>query len=105
MSTDNLIFNGLNGASGDYLLPAMTPRQVSEIVQGEPQDEGHLRELKWWYQRLTRAHLGPREGVDPKNLADSGWGVIFAHEPAAKHACGLRFVFTFPTTHFGLLLC
>jgi hypothetical protein len=93
MSTENFIFNGIDGASGDYLLPAMTPRQISEIVQGEPQDEEHIKELKWWYRRVTQAHLGPKEGVDPKNLAESGWGVIFAHEdqdrvPAIKEALG-----------------
>ena len=88
MTSDLLFFNGINGASGEYLLPPMTPQQISEIARGEPQDEDHLRELKWWYQRVTQAHLGPKEGVDPKNLAEAGWGIIFAHgaDPAIKEA-------------------
>ncbi|MCB0168322.1 MAG: hypothetical protein KDI79_29105 [Anaerolineae bacterium] len=90
MSTHQLHFNGLNGATGDYLLPAMTPRQISDIARGEPQDADHLRELKWWFQRVSQAHLGPKEGVDPKNLAESGWGVIFSHDadPAVREALG-----------------
>src|SRR5262245_14226487 len=90
MSSEPLVFNGINGASGEYLLPSMTPQQVADIVRGEPQDETHLRELKWWYQRVTQAHLGPKEGVDPKQLAETGWGVIFAHnaDPAIKEALG-----------------
>lgn len=84
-----LVFNGINGASGDYLLPPMTPKQVSAIVQGERQDPEHLKELQWWYQRVTReATFGPKEGVDPKNLEEAGWGVIFAHgsDPGVKEA-------------------
>jgi hypothetical protein len=89
--SERLIFNGIDGASGDYLLPPLTPRQVSEIAQGEPQDEAHIQELKVWYERITRAHLGPKAGVDPKNLAEAGWGVIFAFQnqdevPALKEA-------------------
>lgn len=90
MTEEYLVFNGIDGASGEYLLPPMTPRQLSEIVRGEPWDQEHLRELKWWYQRVTQAHLGPTTGVDPLNLASAGWGVIFAHDadPAVKEALG-----------------
>ena len=91
--TNELVFNGIDGATGDYLLPPMTAQEVSKIVQGETPDEAHLRELKGWYKRVTQAHLGPKEGVDPKNLADSGWGIIFAFKdqdevPAVKEALG-----------------
>jgi hypothetical protein len=82
MSSDMLVFNGINGASGEYLLPPMTPKQVAGIVQGERQDPEHLKELRWWYQRVKQVTLGPKEGVDPKNLAEAGWGVIFAHDGA-----------------------
>jgi hypothetical protein len=93
MSAEPMFFNGVNGASGEYLLPPMTPRQISEIAQGEPQDEEHIRELKMWFQIMDQAHLGPKAGIDPTNLAEAGWGVIFAHEdrervPAIKEALG-----------------
>lgn len=83
MPSDMLVFNGINGASGDYLLPPMTPKQLSEIIQGEQQDTEQLKELRWWYQRIAQATLGPKEGVDPKNLAETGWGVIFAQDTDA----------------------
>jgi hypothetical protein len=91
MDEEYLIFNGIDGATGEYLLPQMTPQQLSEIiVGGEPRDSEHLQELKWWHQRVTEAHLAPVEGVDPLNLAETGWGVIFAHDadPAVKEALG-----------------
>ena len=93
MTSELLCFNGIDGASGNYLLPEMTPGQIVEIARGEPRDAQHLKELKWWYQRITQAHLGPKEGVDPKRLAETGWGVIFAHgaDPAVKEALGELF--------------
>jgi len=47
MSEESLIFNGIDGASGEYLLPPMTPQQISGIARSEPQNEAHLEELKW----------------------------------------------------------
>lgn len=90
MDEQRLTFNGVDGASGDYLLPPMTAAEVANIARGEPSDSQHLNELKWWYQRVTQAVMGPVEGVDPKNLAEAGWGVIFAHDadPAVREALG-----------------
>jgi hypothetical protein len=90
MSAEFLVFNGINAVSGDYLLPPLTPKEVSVLAQGEELDPAHLSELRWRYQQATQAHLGLKEGVDPKDLAESGWGVIFAHnaDPAVKEALG-----------------
>jgi len=84
MSIEQLIFNGIDGASGSYLLPPMSPQAVSQIAQGEEPNEAHLRELKRWYQHVTQAHLGPKAGVDPKKLEEAGWGVIFAFQDQNK---------------------
>src|SRR5439155_15988414 len=47
-------------------------------------DHEQIEKLRWWYQRTNLSHLGPIEGVDPKNLAETGWGVIFAHDADPK---------------------
>src|SRR5918996_274930 len=88
--TFGLVFNGINGASGEYLLPPLTPHEITQVAQGETLDAQHLDELRWRAWRATEAHLGVIEGVDPKNLAETGWGVIFAHgtDPAIKEALG-----------------
>ncbi|MEH2080097.1 MAG: hypothetical protein V7K89_08800 [Nostoc sp.] len=86
MLKEHLYFNGINGATGEYLLPPLTPEQVAKIAQGEEFDPAHLSEL----QRKDRHIKGlepdfaPIEGVDPKNLAETGWGVIFAFDAEAK---------------------
>jgi hypothetical protein len=88
MSEELMVFNGINGVSGDYLLPPMTLQDIAKIAQGEKLDEKHLNELKWRHRQSTEAHLGVKEGVDPKNLAETGWGIIFAHnaDPAIREA-------------------
>jgi hypothetical protein len=78
----HLIFNGINGATGSYLLPDMSPQQISQIARGEPLDEELLKELAWRYRQATMATLGLEEGRDPKKLAESGWGIVFAYEDA-----------------------
>ncbi len=80
MSAEELFFNGINGATGTYLLPPLSPQDLSQIARGEILDESHLQELKSWYERTTQKHFGPKEGVDPKKLDESGWGVLFAFE-------------------------
>jgi hypothetical protein len=80
--------NGVNGATGDYLLPPLTPQEISAIARGEKLDPKHVQELKRWWDRISQAHLAAKEGVDPTNLAESGWAVIFAHnaDPAIREA-------------------
>lgn len=80
MSVEPLVINGVNGASGEYLLPPMTVAQISTAVRGLPQDTAHLRELRFWYEQVLRPRAGVVEGVDPLDLAESGWGVIFAQD-------------------------
>jgi hypothetical protein len=88
-----LVFNGIDGASGAYLLPPMSPADISRIARGEELDRAHLEELKTWYGHLTQGQLRPEEGVDPRNLGESGWGILFAYRdqdrvPALKEALG-----------------
>ena len=87
---DLLFFNGINGATGDYLLPPLTAEQVSRIAQGEEFDPEHIAELKK-KNGLVKGldpDFAPMEGVDPTNLAETGWGIIFAYnsDPAIREA-------------------
>jgi hypothetical protein len=72
-------FNGINGETGNYLLEPMTSKRLSEIIRGNRSDE-NLKELQWRNKRNKQRMLGPIEGVDPKDLAQAGWGVIFSFD-------------------------
>jgi len=85
---DLLYFNGINGSTGDYLLPPMTPEQVSRIAQGQKFDPDQLKDIDLKIRQKQGADFAPIEGVDPKDLAQTGWGVIFAvgADPAIREA-------------------
>ena len=100
MSGNKIVFNGVNGATGEYLRPAMTAAQISRIAQRESEvpdprrarsgKSRHSTALKAWIERLAGDHLGPREGIDPRDLSQAGWGVVFPRDadPAVVEALG-----------------
>ena len=55
MITEQLFFNGIDGATGDYLLPPMTTEQVLKMAQGEEFDPAHLGELKKKNDQVQRS--------------------------------------------------
>jgi hypothetical protein len=84
------VFNGVDGATGGYLRPPMTTRQLADLVRGVPRDEGFVAALKRWIRSLTVDRLGPRDGIDPKDLSQAGWGVVFPRDEngAVREALG-----------------
>ncbi|MCI5143430.1 MAG: hypothetical protein D3909_17260, partial [Candidatus Electrothrix sp. ATG1] len=86
--TDFFSFNGIDGATGDYLLPEMSAAEISKIAQGEKLDKKHLNhldELKLLQEFATIGEkFAPEEGVDPKKLDQTGWGIIFSFDDRDK---------------------
>jgi hypothetical protein len=87
MPEDQIILNGVNGATGSYLMPALTVEELARLAQGETLDTDRFAELRARHES-TAATFGVPYGVDPQNLAQAGWGVIFAHdaEPGLRSA-------------------
>lgn len=88
-----LTFNGINGATGGYLLPPVSHQELSAIAKGETQDKEHLYDLRLKHRQATSTKRGVKAGVDPLNLSSAGWGIIFADRedanvPALKEALG-----------------
>jgi len=83
-----LHINGIDGASGEYLLPPLPSDIVARVAGGERLEKEELDELKARRKAATEAYLGVIAGVDPLKLAESGWGVIFPHdiEPDVREA-------------------
>ncbi len=47
---DAVVANGVDGSTGGYLLPPLTPRQIALLARGlEPKDE-HFQDLKTRYR-------------------------------------------------------
>lgn len=76
--------NGFNASTGRPLLPPLTAKDVVRLARGETWPPEVLADLKARHQYATEDQMEVVHGVDPCSLADSGWGVIFAHDtPAA----------------------
>ena len=77
MSGRRLFFSGLDGSTGRYLLPPMTPAQVADLGLGPGGEGGETRE---WLRRWLEGD--PTRGsildCDPRDLAETGWGVVYA---------------------------
>ena len=82
----SICFNGVNGATGEYLLE-LSAEEVARIAAGEELDPDHQNRLKFLDRLFAEQHLEVREGVDPDQLEEAGWGVIF---PAATDAAGKK---------------
>jgi hypothetical protein len=78
MATDEFVFNGVDGSSGAYLTPALTAEQVAQLAQGEALDARRMDELRARHAAQTTQTMGVPWGVDAQDLAQAGWGIVFA---------------------------
>ncbi len=77
---DTLVFNGVDGVNGGYLIPPLSLEEFADVVAQSPQPDGE--ELEHLQEVATQAKEGaylPVSGIDCNNLAQAGWAVIFPH--------------------------
>ncbi|MFO0798482.1 MAG: hypothetical protein U0804_13480 [Gemmataceae bacterium] len=78
---DAICLNGINALTGEYLVAPLTVEEAGRRAAGgaAPTAEraGWLRRLA---KKLTGKFFGLPADVDPTDLAQAGWGVVFAKE-------------------------
>jgi hypothetical protein len=95
MDEDYLSFNGVDGATGGYLLPPMPVQSFAQAIRNETFGRDQLGELR---ARRDSAlpDFGMVFGRDPEDLAQAGWAMIAAESTppdvleALEPLCGLR---------------
>jgi len=90
-SPKRLVFNGVDGRTGGYLMPPMTVDQFIDGTFGTQKltkeqilaaklknlSEEELADLNWKLA-LSATNYGVKEGVKAEKLEEAGWGIIFA---------------------------
>lgn len=79
------IFNGIDGSTGRYL-SSPTDRELIEEVAAPPLDAARRREYLWWIERygIDDPDRAAVQQVDPKDLGQAGWAVLFAPDVDKK---------------------
>ena len=77
MDEDYLSFNGVDGATGRYLLPSMPLHSFAQAILGETFARDQLGELRA-RRELAMPDFGVVFGRDPEDLAQAGWAMIAA---------------------------
>lgn len=72
--------NGVNAATGRYLLPPLPAGTLCRIAEGTPLDPAERKALESIYSPEGETYLGVTFGVDPTRLDSAGWGVVFAQQ-------------------------
>jgi len=74
MVSPSLLVNGVNAETGDYLRPPATVEELAALARGDSVPAEHVVDAQFWRRQGGK---GLRSG-DPCELAQSGWGVVFA---------------------------
>ena len=96
MIDDTLVFNGIDGRTGAYLLPSFNVAQLARLALGHAVSPTQRDEVDL---RLASGIDFPlKEGEDPDDLSQAGWAAVFpfvrkgseadSHQAAIREALG-----------------
>jgi hypothetical protein len=75
-----LIGNGVDATTGEYLMPPIDVRELARLATGARLDGSDLVDLRGKTLQGRQGTFTTVEGVDPNDLTQTGWAVVF---PAA----------------------
>lgn len=83
---DMLVFNGIDGNTGEYLLPPLAPHSLVRVALGEPLSDSYVQQLQFKQEQpyvLADEH-------DPDKLDQAGWGVLFPADADTRVVASIR---------------
>ena len=83
-----VMVNGIDAITGEYLLPALTSGELAAAAQRGAGLDPSAKDLRARHRRATERRYAPRYGIDAADLAQAGWGAVFAADadPAVRAA-------------------
>ena len=81
MPDDALYLNGINALTGEYLVAPMSVEEAGrQAAGGQAPTADHAGWLRRLAKRFTGRFFGLPADVDPTDLAQAGWAVVFARD-------------------------
>ena len=88
MADESIYANGVNGLTGDYLLPPLPASDVARRARQPPEPPDDMLWLKQLSDDMDAKTFGLRFNRNPLVLSSVGWAVVFSEDedPAVKKA-------------------
>lgn len=77
---EEVFFNGIDGSTGGYLLDPLDVDVLAAAISGAERNPDDEKKLKDWWGNRNLKHYAAQEGTDYKDLASTGWAVIFPYD-------------------------
>jgi hypothetical protein len=83
-----IFFNGIDGVTGEYLVPPMQISTAAVMASGEVKEKKIITWLTSMWHKISTPFMGLPLGVDPTDITQAGWGIVFLkdEDPAVKAA-------------------
>jgi hypothetical protein len=79
MSEDQIVLNGIDGVTGEYLVPPLSRQSVVNLIR-PPADREEASWLKRIRSLFSRPFLGLPVDIDPTDVSRAGWGVVVSSQ-------------------------
>lgn len=74
---EKIFINGVNGATGNLLVPPLDIHLVAELAKTQSEDQELVRFLEAMHRMISRPSLGLPFDINPADVVQAGWGVVF----------------------------
>jgi hypothetical protein len=76
MNDDDIILNGIDGTTGEYLVAPITPAEAAGIASGLPTEEATAKWLKVKASAAKKDLLDLPMDVNPTQVSRAGWAIV-----------------------------
>lgn len=89
---DNLVIvNGINGATGDYLVPPISIKDAAQVLlnyQPDQEEADKDKVMALIRQKTSQKTMGLPDFVEPEDFDETGWAIVFHkdEDPKVKDA-------------------
>ena len=81
---ERIYLNGIDGVTGNYLIPPISAAEAAALARGKSEDSGLKGLIKTIWERMQQSYRGLPVGIAPTDVSRAGWAVVFAANAPAE---------------------